>query len=58
MNFQSLALFQTGSKELEKKKNWRIKVNEIKSIYVIVFTIRRETCPLLFLNSVQIPQKK
>lgn len=36
-------------------KNWRIQPNENKSIHV-TFTIRRETCPPVHLNGVQIPQ--
>ena len=31
-------------------RKWRIKVNESKSVHV-TFTMRRETCPLAFLNN-------
>ena len=36
-------------------KDWRIKVNETKSIQV-TFTTKRETCPPVNLNGVQLPQ--
>lgn len=36
-------------------KDWRIKVNETKSVHV-TFTTRRDTCPAVQLNGVQIPQ--
>jgi hypothetical protein len=34
---------------------WRIKVNETKSVHV-TFTMKRQTCPPVFLNSQPIPQ--
>jgi hypothetical protein len=37
-------------------KNWRIKANETKSVHV-TFTTRRETCPAVHINDVQIPQE-
>lgn len=36
-------------------KDWRIKANESKSGHV-TFTTRRETCPTVHLNNIQIPQ--
>lgn len=36
-------------------KKWRIKANESKSVHV-TFTLRRETCPPVTLNNVNIPQ--
>ena len=36
-------------------KNWRIRVNELKSKHV-TFSLRKETCPPLKLNNVTIPQ--
>ena len=36
-------------------KLWRIKVNESKSTHV-TFTLRRETCPNIQINGIQIPQ--
>jgi len=36
-------------------KDWRIKANESKSGDV-TFTTRRETCPTVHLNNIQIPQ--
>lgn len=35
--------------------NWRIRVNENKSTH-ITFTLRRDTCPRVFLNNTAIPQ--
>lgn len=35
--------------------NWRIRVNELKSTHV-TFTLRRENCPSVTLNNVNIPQ--
>jgi hypothetical protein len=35
--------------------NWRMKVNETKSVHV-TFTTRRQTCPPVQINNVQIPQ--
>jgi hypothetical protein len=37
-------------------KIWRIKANETKSVHV-TFTTRRETCPAVHINDVQIPQE-
>lgn len=36
-------------------KKWKIKVNESKSAH-ITFTLRKETCPAVTINNVQIPQ--
>lgn len=36
-------------------KRWRIKVNESKSSH-ITFTLKKETCPNVFLNNIEIPQ--
>jgi hypothetical protein len=36
-------------------KKWRMKANGSKSAYV-TFTTRRETCPPVHINSVQLPQ--
>jgi hypothetical protein len=36
-------------------KKWRMKANESKSIHV-PFTTRRETCPPVHINNVQLPQ--
>src|SRR5204863_491660 len=38
-------------------RKWRIKVNESKSVHV-KFTMRRETCPPVFLNSHLLPQSE
>src|SRR5204863_76548 len=38
-------------------KKWRIKVNESKSVHV-TFTMRRETCPPVFLNNQPLPQSE
>jgi hypothetical protein len=38
-------------------KKWRMKANESKSIHV-TFTTRRETCPPVHINYVQLPEKK
>jgi hypothetical protein len=35
-------------------KKWRMKANESKSIHV-TFTTRRETCPPVYINNVQLP---
>jgi hypothetical protein len=35
---------------------WRMKANETKSVHV-TFTTRRETCPPVLINDVQIPQE-
>lgn len=49
-------LLQKFLHELQKWLNaWRIKVNESKSTHV-TFTLRRENCPPVMLNEVQIPQ--
>ena len=37
--------------------NWRIRVNESKSAHV-TFTLRKDTCPSVTVNSVTIPQAK
>jgi hypothetical protein len=37
-------------------KKWRMNANEFKSIYVI-FSTRREMCPLVHINNVQLPQE-
>jgi hypothetical protein len=37
-------------------KRWRIKVNESKSVHV-TFTTRRETCPPVHINNVNLPQQ-
>jgi hypothetical protein len=37
-------------------RDWRIKGNETKSVHV-TFTTRRETCPPVHINDVQIPQE-
>jgi hypothetical protein len=37
-------------------RTWRIKANETKSVHV-TFTTRRETCPPVHINDVQIPQE-
>jgi hypothetical protein len=37
-------------------RDWRIKANETKSVHV-TFTSRRETCPPVHINDVQIPQE-
>jgi hypothetical protein len=37
-------------------KKWRMKTNESKSIHV-TFTTRRETCHLVHINNVQLPQE-
>ncbi len=36
-------------------KRWRIQVNETKSSH-ITFTLKRDTCPHVFLNNIEIPQ--
>jgi hypothetical protein len=38
-------------------KNWRMKANGSKSIHV-TFTARREMCPTVHINSVQLPQEE
>jgi hypothetical protein len=38
-------------------KKWRMKANESKSTHV-TFTTRRETCPPVHINSVQLPQEE
>ena len=38
-------------------KKWRIKANEAKSVHV-TFTLRRDTCPPVILNGVQVPQEQ
>jgi hypothetical protein len=38
-------------------KKWTIKANESKSIH-LTFTTRRETCPQVHINNVQLPQKE
>jgi hypothetical protein len=37
-------------------RDWRIKANETKSVHV-TFTTRRDTCPTVHINDVQIPQE-
>jgi hypothetical protein len=39
-----------------RPRDWRIKANETKSVHV-TFTTRRDTCPPVHLNDVQIPQE-
>ncbi|GBP80303.1 RNA-directed DNA polymerase from mobile element jockey [Eumeta japonica] len=51
----SLKLQKSLNKILESLKDWRIKANESKSIHV-PFILRRETCPEVQLNQVNIPQ--
>jgi hypothetical protein len=38
-------------------KKWRMKANESKSIHV-TFTTRREKCPTVHINNVQLPQEE
>jgi hypothetical protein len=38
-------------------KRWRMKANKSKSIHV-TFTTRRETCPLVHINNLQLPQEE
>jgi hypothetical protein len=38
-------------------KEWRMKANESQSIHV-TFTTRRETCPPVLVNNVQLPQEE
>jgi hypothetical protein len=37
-------------------RDWRIKANETKSVHV-TFTTRRDTCPPVHVNDMQIPQE-
>jgi hypothetical protein len=47
---------QTGLLAIQKwLKTWRMKANGTKSTQ-ITFTTRRETCPLVHINNVQLPQ--
>lgn len=47
---------QTALYKMEKWCNkWRIKANESKSVHV-TFTLRRETCPTVYLNAQPIPK--
>jgi hypothetical protein len=49
---------QTGLLAIQKWfKKWRMKANKSKSIDV-TFTTRRETCPRVHINNVQLPQEE
>jgi hypothetical protein len=49
-------ILQTGLLTIKKwLKTWRMKANGTKSIH-ITFTTRRETCPPVHINNIQLPQ--
>lgn len=55
---QASRLLQTNLYQIQNwLKKWRIKANESKSTHV-TFTMRRETCPPVMLNSKELPQKE
>ena len=50
-------ILSTHLRELEGwLRKWRVKVNESKSTH-ITFTLKRKTCPAIYLNGTTIPQK-